>query len=557
MASSGKALKRARTGAEAPAALDLLDEAAHLLRRLPAAAAAVYFAGTVPMVVGTLFFVAEMARGAQARAHAAVAALGLVLLFTWMKAAQAVAAEYALATLEQRRPAVPGVLGWCRLATQQLRVHAFGLALLPLAAVLALPFGWAYAFYQNATVLGVPAPRRLSQLSWKQARLWPAQNHALLGVLLLLGLFVFLNLAIATYSVPWLLRTLLGLDNVFATSGWNFFNTTFLAVAGGLTYLALDPLLKATYVLRCFHGHARHTGADLLVRVRSYVARPLAAAIGCMLATLAASHSGALRAADVPAPADSAVEMQGATSGASPQLDDATLDGALDRVLDSPDYAWRLPRPPGEKSDQGLLGGFVQSINDAVRWVRRRVEDFLRWLLQPGTDRHSSGGWTGLGAAMDVLVPVLIALVVLGLLWLAWRWWGASRVPVAAPRAPVATSVLEDDAVTADQLPEEEWLQLARDLLARGEVRLALRAFFLGSLAGLAGRGLLVLARHKSNRDYERELARRGGASDISTAFRDNRHILEGVWYGRNAAGPDDVRRFEDNVRAVLGGGAP
>ena len=71
---------------------------------------------------------------------------------------------------------------------------------------------------------------------------------------------------------------------------------------------------------------------------------------------------------------------------------------------------------------------------------------------------------------------------------------------------------ITDESVGADQLPEDGWTKMAHELLARGEFRLALRAFYLASLAHLAERNLISLARFKSNHDYERELTRRAHA---------------------------------------------
>jgi hypothetical protein len=56
------------------------------------------------------------------------------------------------------------------------------------------------------------------------------------------------------------------------------------------------------------------------------------------------------------------------------------------------------------------------------------------------------------------------------------------------------------------------WTRLGREFRQRGELRLALRAFYLASLSHLAAKGLVTVARFKSNRDYERELRRRGHA---------------------------------------------
>src|ERR1700733_8371753 len=83
---------------------------------------------------------------------------------------------------------------------------------------------------------------------------------------------------------------------------------------------------------------------------------------------------------------------------------------------------------------------------------------------------------------------------------------------IVAAEAIQSAPDLRDENVGADQLPEDGWTKLARELLAKGELRLALRAFYLASLAHLADRNLINLARFKSNRDYERELRWRAHA---------------------------------------------
>src|SRR2546423_5252771 len=92
---------------------------------------------------------------------------------------------------------------------------------------------------------------------------------------------------------------------------------------------------------------------------------------------------------------------------------------------------------------------------------------------------------------------------------------------------------LTDENVAADQLPEDGWTKLGRELLERGELRLALRAFYLASLAHLAGRHLISLAKFKSNHDYERELRRRGHSfPELLSLFGENVQVFDRIWYG-------------------------
>lgn len=542
---------------DGPTALDLVEEATHLVRCVPLSCAAAYVAGVVPFLLGATFFVADMSRGAYAALHLPGASLGMVAAFAWMKTWQAVAGEEALAYLEQRPPQRLDWRGWGGLAFRQFCAHAIGLLVLPLGLVAALPAGWVYAYYQNVTVLGISAGTRTHRVAWQQARLWPGQNHGALSAISLLGLIILVNVAMAIYLVPALVRTITGTERVFAQTGWNPLNTTFLAAAFALTFLVLDPVLKAFYVLRCFYGRSRRTGVDLLVQVRSALSRT-ALVIG-MVALVGASVADRACADETP-------ETTGETSVETPPvektelaapppvvredvLQPADLDASLDRVLTDPDYIWREPPPPRAQG----------AISDFAAWVRRTLRSFSEWLRRLfGSDDDdvtvSEGRGLGVGANLFLWVLVIAALVLLALVVVSI----VRRTQAAARSAPgvaqvATTPSLEREDVTADQLPEDEWMRLARELIARGEVRLGLRALFLGSLAGLAARGLLVLARHKSNRDYERELLRRGAPlAPAAAAFAENRRAFEGAWYGDHRPAADAVARFEENVRLLV-----
>jgi hypothetical protein len=145
----------------------------------------------------------------------------------------------------------------------------------------------------------------------------------------------------------------------------------------------------------------------------------------------------------------------------------------------------------------------------------------------------------------------LLAVAALVLLVRALRQWQLRR-PASVPKAAVTRPDLADESVTADLLPEDEWLALAREHHARGELRLALRAYFLAGLAHLAGREVLALARHKSNRDYQSELQRKArDQPPLLEAFEQNIAIVERVWYGRHEIDREGLARFENNLEQI------
>jgi hypothetical protein len=128
-------------------------------------------------------------------------------------------------------------------------------------------------------------------------------------------------------------------------------------------------------------------------------------------------------------------------------------------------------------------------------------------------------------------------------------------IPVTTAQAIQPIPDLADENVGAEQLPEDGWTTLARELLGRGELRLALRAFYLASLAHLADRNLVSLARFKSNRDYQRELQRRAHAfPTLQTLFGENVSCFDRVWYGQHEATGELVTQFAANVERIKSG---
>src|ERR1043165_4750921 len=74
-------------------ALDLIEEAVHLLRRAPGSAFALYYIGAIPFVLSVLYFWTDMSWSPDARRNCAVGAASVSLFFVWMKFCQALFAN--------------------------------------------------------------------------------------------------------------------------------------------------------------------------------------------------------------------------------------------------------------------------------------------------------------------------------------------------------------------------------------------------------------------------------------------------------------------------------
>lgn len=519
-------------------ATDLLEEAVDLLRRCGLVTWLCYYVGSVPFILAFLYFWSEMSAGAYAEQTLPTAALGMAAALVWMRSWQSVFAHrlLALAGTPPSPPWTPGRVA--RLAVQQAFVQSSALFVLPVAALLTVPYGWTLAFYQHFHVDGcgekLPV-RRLIARSAAHARLWPEQNHIGIGFLLLLTAVVYLNALSLLWAVPHLAKTLLGIETVFTRNHLSLLNSTVLLIAAGITYLVIAPLSQAFYVLRGFYGQAVRTGADLKAALRRF-----RSAAVCILGALVCFAGQ---------PAARAVESK-------------QLDQSIRKVLASPEFAWRMPREPAEASAetpalfQKFTGAVGAALKKCVAPLKKLAKKLIRWFekyletRQPASEKPALTTWKN---AFEWTLYLLCALLAVAALLVMRRAWNRRRSAPRIDAEPVrAVPDLRSEQVTADQLPEDRWIALAEELAGQGEFRLSLRALYLAGLAHLGARELVTIARAKSNCEFGRELGRRARSRPgLIDAFAQSVRTYERVWYGTAEATRETVADYGVNLERL------
>lgn len=555
----------------------LTEDALGVLTSTPLPALGAYYLGTVPFLAGLITYWAAMSSSAVAHRYHAVGALGVALLFVWMKAWHCRFMQGQLAYLQQRpapRWTLPQVV---RIASRQCLLQVTGFFTLPIAIALLMPMPWAYGFYQHASVLDDGAPGGLSPLvrnSLAQAGRAPKQclvavwllcplpliftaaiglaiapmafnitqesPTGMMSLILLIygGMFSVLLVALCPFPfavlanvvtsfilVSQLIYSLFGIQHAFIVSDAGY-NELFFASAFAIAYLLVDPLAKTAFVLRTFDGESRNSGIDLQLTLRRL--RQSAAPLLVLLVLLSAPLAGAAPAAG----SGEAISEASVTA--------AGLDQALDRELAESIYLWRMERIENEE-EPTLLQACVHYTRDVVgdvfTWLKEGIEDLFDWLFG-GRELGapvSADSVLFMGRLIKLLLLVLcVVLFGIVMVLLTRALMDASRRhTVAADATSVALPDITDETTTADALPEEGWLALAQELLEQGERRLALRAYFLALLATLARREYIQLGRAKSNLDYLQELRRRAqGMSEITTGFQYSTRMYEASWYG-------------------------
>jgi Domain of unknown function (DUF4129) len=252
----------------------------------------------------------------------------------------------------------------------------------------------------------------------------------------------------------------------------------------------------------------------------------------------------------------------------SPSVDARRLDDTIRNVLGGVEYSWRSPREltPEEPEDP--------TENRLLRWIRKQVKSLGTFI-----DRNLSSFFDAIGrliqrifsgfnppnlptgnstvdwkTGLNILLYALLGAGIIALGWLLYsRWRNRKPQPVAAePTALTGTPDLQAEEISADQLPEDGWLDLAAEMAAKGEWRLALRALYLASLAHLAQREFVRLAPSKSNHDYHVELRRRARAHPaVQEAFAETATTFDRVWYGNHPADQSLFETARDRLLAL------
>jgi len=570
----------------------LAEEAIELVLRAGPAAFSVYLIGTLPFLVGVIVYWAAMASNAYAHQYASAGALALALLFIWMKALQARYAQHLLCHLQDEDTPAWTINGFFSALSRQGAIHASAILLYPICFVTVLPMCFVVGWYQNVTTLESSATgtRALIRDAAAQARLWPKQIHLFLwlssplmviaGAGIFLGTFPILDglvtpefgdtalltigylyggivllsiLPLAPFACFVLLNVVTGL--VFAIEFFHILsgadtlysrnpaallsNSTLIAAACAITYLCLDPVLKAGFAIRCYRGLSLQSGTDLRVGLALIRQRAVRSTAALLLAAMAAGLWHA-----TPAYAQAPVDQRL-----------VTLDQALDKELAAQKYTWRMPREPNPDVEMPwllrALSDLGESIRDGIgaafRFLGDLWERFTDW-LNGGANRSTGDlGFSGFNPSWRHFIVLLLVLLAAATIYLLWRFYRAPVLDVlpAQDALPPATPDIADEATTAAELPEDEWYKLARELASKGEFRLAARALFFSCLAVLAQREVIRIARFKSNMDYANEMARRAGAlGEAPAAFSESALIYESVWYGEHLANAETLNRL-------------
>jgi Domain of unknown function (DUF4129) len=457
-----------------------------------------------------------------------------------------------------------------RLLAWKITLSAAALATLPTVA----GASWFYSACQFASLeaLEDSAERHSVRGCLALAGEWFGGGLLLFLMLFPLWIAVWLNCLLLAIVLPQLLHSIFGVDTLLSTQmgAYSLASSSafWLSLFGG-AWLALDPVVKCTFVVVYQHLRSRREGDDLRGLIASLPSREKKKAEmigsagdgrGVGIASFVIFAVILLNPSQIVARATHAPQNGGiAETAADPARQERVqeLRQALDKESQRAIYRWHDTEHPSPPTwfDKALarIGRAIESGWDAFL-------NFLRQLWPRGLDFSpaADGGWRlkDLRLWLALVAGLTLAVGVM-LFWLRRRRDAPPiSIPVAAALLPDLTA-----AAVASERSEDEWFALANRLEAEGNLRLALRAAYLGLLAGLAQRAWLTIRRDRTNREYLDEFTRRWrrrpqaaveARAEIPEILRGSLRQFDRVWYGSQALTPALVASYRQDQRELL-----
>lgn len=399
---------------------------------------------------------------------------------------------------------------------------------------------------------------------------WFGSSVLLFLMLFPLWIAVWVNGLILAMLVPQLLRSIFGVNTILSTPSGIFAlvrsSAFWLSLFAG-TWLALDPVVKCSFVVVYQHLRSRREGDDLrgllarLPREQEKKAQMIAPARAggkpvravVVLGVILAGIPKLARAEQTP-PTPNRVET---ITDSARQARVQQLRQALDLESRRAIYRWHDAEHP---SPPNWFDKLLAKIGRVIGRAWNAVWNFLRKLwpsglnLSPGKARP----WQLKDFRIWLWLIAILTLAAGGVLF-----WLRRKRETASLSIPVAVAPLPDlsESVLASVHSEEEWFALARRLQGEGELRLALRAAYLGLLAGLAQREWLTIRRDRTNREYLEEFTRRWrrrpqatveSRTEIPEKLRTSLRQFDRVWYGTYVLTPEAVTAYHQDQRELL-----
>ncbi|MEM9445032.1 MAG: hypothetical protein AAGA18_06740 [Verrucomicrobiota bacterium] len=245
------------------------------------------------------------------------------------------------------------------------------------------------------------------------------------------------------------------------------------------------------------------------------------------------------------------------------ELSNSELEKAIEKTLTQRRYLWNKVEKQSLLEDVDESNWFLFWIKNSLEWVKNKWKEWnhmLRQLVESWFERlGGSHNSRDRNPADPVFFIKFFAFIILALFisWMVYYWFKHRKhitLSIDEDQSAETVSIpdLEDEDISPDQLPSDEWAKLAEEMFEKREMRLGLRALFLSLLAQLGHTNFIQIRASKSNRDYLMELERRfKNKGNMIQSFRHNIQMIEMIWYGDHLVTETMIDSFKKNSSII------
>jgi len=538
---------------------DLLDEAYFSLKENLVDILSLHLLACVPFLIGLMFFIFRFANYNSTDNDIIRWSLLLTVLFCWKNFVQCLLCGKMMDITARREHQKLSFKKMVMIFFKQTVIQSPGPLLIvfligaPWIAWMLVPvavFMLPAFFYTSAVVCAVEPELGFWSFLEKTASYISANFVKLLGMMLVVivgTVILCLNITIVILAIPFLLKMFWGIDTQFTLAACMspalFFNTTLWSIILALTYLLVDPFCRLLYVLRVFYSESIGKGWDILSTLHG-ISSGAAKGILVFLLLLSAILLKADTAAAKPPPPRQKTEITG-----------RQLEKRIDETLKQLEFQWRQPKTVTE--EESWIAKYLRLVLKYIGEVIQSILDFLRDFFKKNMSPDSSAKLSGfklflmnVWMVLKYLIPVLLITLIAFIILRKLRNRKKDKNIVSrAARRPDLTK----ENVIADELEEYEWLKLGRELLDKGELRLALRAFYLACISALAQRKLLLVRPYKTDYEYLRELRRRAHIMpETISVFENNVGVFQQIWYGDYPVSRELLDKYVERSKIIF-----
>ena len=216
-----------------------------------------------------------------------------------------------------------------------------GLFIHPISALLmiTLPYTTAF-FYYTSLIESKKGIRDFISQCKQKSTLWNGTDTLVSAMMTVFYFILFVNTMVIISLSPKILERVLGISTVFTLSGGLKFQFSLCLIAGIISWAFIDPWYRVVYALSLYYKNSKQNAQDILTQIRGVRSldslNKKSTLIIALFFLILYCTPMSIKAEVKP------MDSRGALF--SENLMVAEMNDVIEKVINQPEYTWRLPQ---------------------------------------------------------------------------------------------------------------------------------------------------------------------------------------------------------------------